>query len=110
MYCPLRWGSSSLYQVRKASERYANDTMSPVSRISFDIESKCLGVKYASRPKILRIGIRIVITIARPLKMAPATKYGAKTVECHPGTIDTAKSHDTTECTESTSGVARAAR
>src|SRR5690606_41231965 len=67
-------------------------------------------VKYSCSPKILRIGTRSVITMARPLKIAPATKYGAKIVVCQPGTMDMAKSHDTTECTESTSGVARAAR
>jgi hypothetical protein len=37
--------------------------------------------------------------------MAPATKYGGKIVVCHPGIIDTAKSKDTTECTDNTSGV-----
>src|SRR6478735_4693035 len=42
--------------------------------------------------------------------MAPATKYGAKIVPCQPGMIPIAKSQPTTECTESTSGVARAAR
>src|ERR1051326_4923791 len=42
--------------------------------------------------------------------MAPATKYGGKTVVCHPGTSDIAKSNDTTECTDSTSGVEKAAR
>jgi hypothetical protein len=42
--------------------------------------------------------------------MAPATKYGGKIVVCHPGRIDVAKSKDTTECTESTSGVERPAR
>ena len=46
----------------------------------------------------------------KPEKMAPATKYGAKIVACQPGTIAIAKSHDTTQCTESTSGVASAAR
>src|SRR6266540_977196 len=40
--------------------------------------------------------------------MAPATKYGANSVACHPGTIAIAKSQDTTLCTESTSGDARA--
>ena len=42
--------------------------------------------------------------------MAPATKYGAKIVVCQPGRLAMAKSHDTTECTETTSGVARAAK
>ena len=57
-----------------------------------------------------RIGMAIVNTIAMPEKMAPATKYGGKIVVCQPGTSAIAKSKDTTECTESTSGVANAAR
>src|SRR3989304_1046769 len=52
----------------------------------------------------------IVNTIPMPEKIAPATKYGAKIVVCQPGTSDIAKSNDTTECTESTSGVENAAR
>ncbi len=51
-----------------------------------------------------------MITIAVPEKIAPATKYGAKIVVCHPGITLIAKSHDTTEWTETTSGVAKAAR
>ena len=50
------------------------------------------------------------MTSATPEKIAPATKYGAKSVECQPGTCAIAKSHDTTECTENTSGVAMAAK
>src|SRR5438067_5804540 len=50
-----------------------------------------------------------VSTIAKPEKMAPATKYGGKMVECQPGTIAIAKSKLTTVCTETTSGVARPA-
>src|SRR5690349_14097579 len=42
--------------------------------------------------------------------MAPATKYGGKIVVCHPGNWLVAKSNDTTECTDSTSGVHRPAR
>src|SRR5215210_5961169 len=42
--------------------------------------------------------------------MAPATKNGGKIVACHSGTIDTAKSKDTTVCTDSTSGVLRPPR
>ena len=34
-------------------------------------------------------------TIAKPEKMAPATKYGGKIVVCQPGTTDVAKSNDT---------------
>ena len=52
----------------------------------------------------------IVNTIPMPEKMAPATKYGGKIVACQPGVSAIAKSNDTTECTESTSGVANAAR
>ena len=51
-----------------------------------------------------------ISTIAKPEKMAPSTKKGAKSVECQPGTSAIAKSHDTTLCTESTSGVASAAK
>ena len=51
-----------------------------------------------------------VSTIAKPEKMAPATKYGGKIVVCQPGSCETAKSNDTIECTESTSGVAEPAR
>src|SRR5438128_348408 len=57
-----------------------------------------------------RKGTSKVKTIPKPEKIAPATKYGGKIVVCQPGTCDTAKSNDTTLCTESTSGVARAAR
>src|SRR5262245_10887934 len=52
----------------------------------------------------------IVNTMPMPEKMAPATKYGGKIVACQPGVSAIAKSKDTTECTESTSGVANAAR
>jgi len=41
--------------------------------------------------------------------MAPSTKKGANKLECHPGTRAIAKSNDTTLCTDSTRGVARAA-
>ena len=72
--------------------------------------SKCLVVRYAWSPNAFRMGTASVITIAQPEKIAPATKYGAKIVACQPGTIATAKSQETTECTESTSGVASAAK
>ena len=48
--------------------------------------------------------------MAKPEKTAPATKYGGKMVVCHPGITDVAKSKDTMECTENTSGVANPAR
>jgi len=50
-----------------------------------------------------------VRTIAKPLNRAPATKNGGKTVECQPGRMATAKSKLTTVCTDTTSGVAKAA-
>src|SRR2546421_139857 len=46
---------------------------------------------------------------ATSAQMAPATKYGGKMVECHPGTMATAKSKLTTVCTDTTSGVANPA-
>jgi hypothetical protein len=36
--------------------------------------SRCLGVIRSFRPKICRTGISSVSTIAKPLKIAPATK------------------------------------
>ncbi len=48
--------------------------------------------------------------MANPPKMAPATKYGGKMVACQPGNWAVAKSKLTTECTDKTRGVARAAR
>ena len=59
--------------------------------------------------ELTRPGIISVSTMPKPEKIAPATKYGGKIVVCQPGSCDTAKSNETTECTESTSGVARAA-
>jgi hypothetical protein len=47
-----------------------------------------------------------VCTIANPENTAPETKYGGKMVVCHPGITEVAKSIDTIECTENTSGVA----
>ena len=44
-------------------------------------------------------------TIAKPEKIAPATKYGGNTVVCQPGITDTAKSKLTMVCTDTTSGV-----
>src|SRR5690606_18384028 len=51
-----------------------------------------------------------VCTIAKPEKIAPATKYGGKMVVCHPGITEVAKSIDTIVWTESTSGVEIPAR
>src|SRR5688572_33260906 len=52
----------------------------------------------------------MVNTMPSPEKIAPATKYGGKIVVCHPGTSAIAKSKDTTECTDNTRGVEKAAR
>ena len=49
-------------------------------------------------------------TIAKPEKIAPATKYGGKIVVCQPGTTDVAKSKDTIVCTDNTRGVLNPAR
>jgi hypothetical protein len=54
--------------------------------------------------------INKVFTMAKPEKIAPATKYGGKMVVCHPGITDVAKSKDTMVCTESTKGVAKPAK
>ena len=43
--------------------------------------------------------------MAKPPKIAPATKYGGKIVVCHVGRIEVAKSKETTLWTERTSGV-----
>ena len=57
-------------------------------------------------PKMRRAGMISVSTIAKPEKIAPATKNGGKIVECQPGTRAIAKSVVTMLWTESTSGVA----
>jgi hypothetical protein len=60
---------------------------------------------------ILELGIEIARGVStlvpsrtRP-KMASATKYGGKIVVCQPGSIDVAKSNQTVERTDKTSGV-----
>ena len=67
-------------------------------------------VMNSSSRKNLRMGIASTSTIAKPEKSAPATKYGGKIVEWYPGVRPTAKSSETTLCTEMTSGAARPAR
>ena len=46
-----------------------------------------------------------MISAAMPLKIAPATKYGPKIVECHIGTSAIEKSNDTMVCTETATGM-----
>ena len=53
--------------------------------------------------------IKSVCTIAKPEKIAPATKYGGNMVVCQPGITEVAKSKDTIVCTESTKGVLKPA-
>ena len=50
-----------------------------------------------------------VFTMAKPEKIAPATKYGGKIVVCQPCITEVAKSKDTMVCTERTNGVAKPA-
>src|SRR6476660_3534201 len=92
------------------SDIYAQPTTREVNRPSLAAASGWLIVTWCLRPNHFRIGMMIVKTIPMPEKIAPATKYGGKIVVCHPGVSAIAKSNDTTECTESTSGVAKAAR
>src|SRR5690348_12833153 len=66
-------------------------------------------VMYSWRPSTFLVITIRVCTIAKPEKIAPATKYGGKMVVCHPGITEVAKSKLTIVCTESTSGVARPA-
>ena len=69
------------------------------------ITARWLSVITCCNRNILRMMMISVLTIAKPLKMAPSTKYGGKIVACQPGMIETAKSNETTLCTESTRGV-----
>jgi len=85
--------------------RYAQPTIEPVRIITLFIASMCPSVMYSSRCNIFLVSTSSVCTIAKPEKMAPATKYGGKIVVCQPGITDVAKSKDTIVCTESTSGV-----
>src|SRR2546428_3265216 len=69
----------------KYSTQYAYATIIPVNRHSFARFSKWWTVISSSRRNSLRIGTSSVITMATPEQIAPATKYGAKIVACHPG-------------------------
>ena len=94
----------------KNSCAYAQPTIEPVASMILHIAPMCSCLMMCWRLNRNRSGIRSVSTIAKPEKMAPATKYGGKIVVCQPGSWEVAKSNDTTECTENTSGVARPAR
>ena len=84
--------------------------MRPVVSITFAMFCRCRSVMKSWSLKSGRSGRTSVRTIAKPAKTAPATKYGGKTVVCHPGTMPTAKSNETMEWTERTSGVESPAR
>src|SRR6478672_696222 len=82
----------------------------PVASITLAQLSMCQSVMKSSRWYHFLSGMARTSTIAKPEKMAPMTKNGGKMVACHNGTIDTAKSKDTIECTLNTSGVEMPAR
>ena len=69
--------------------------MEPVRMITLFINSMCCIVMYCSSDNVFLATIISVNTIAKPEKIAPATKYGGKMVVCQPGTMDVAKSKDT---------------
>ena len=93
----------------KNSIEYAKPTIEPVKRMILHMFSMWRIVIKFFNPHNSRAGIASVNTMAKPEKIAPATKYGGKIVVCHPGSWETAKSKETTLCTERTSGVASAA-
>src|ERR1700724_1264130 len=72
--------------------------------------SRCFMVIRFCRLRVQRAISSSVITHANPPKIAPATKYGGKIVVCQPGSTDVAKSNDTVEGTDKTSGVEIQAR
>jgi len=97
------------YHAMKNSMPYAYPTRVPVSRMILFMFSMCLTVMMCLRPSHARAGKASVCTMAKPEKIAPATKYGGKIVVCQPGSCETAKSKETTVCTESTSGAEKQA-
>ncbi len=63
----LRWAI-------QLKESIQHGTIVPVARISFAMRSKCSRLMMCSSRKATRAMLSSVITIARPEKMAPATK------------------------------------
>src|SRR6185312_17415549 len=98
------------YQATKNSIPYAYPTRRLVRRRNLFISSRCRMRTTRWSLNTVRAMRRTVSTIAKPLKTAPATKYGGKIVVCQPGMTEVAKSILTTEWTERTSGVEIAAR
>ena len=72
--------------------------------------AKCSVRMWACNLNPRRIPASRMMAIAMPEKMAPATKYGAKIVECQPGVTDIAKSHETTLWTDTAKGMAMPAK
>ncbi len=93
------------YHATKISVRYAIPTMVPVNNKTLFMDSICANVIYSSRFMIFLATNISVNTIAKPEKIAPATKYGGMIVVCQPGTTEVAKSKDTIVCTDNTNGV-----
>ncbi len=91
-YCSY---STPEYQAINSSVMYATPTIDPVIIITIFINSICCSVIYCSILHTFLIIISKVCTIAKPEKIAPATKYGGKIVVCHPGMTDVAKSKET---------------
>ena len=59
--------------------------MHPVTKMTLFMLSKWRSVIKFFSPNSSRAGTAKVTTMAKPLKMAPATKYGGKMVVCQPG-------------------------
>ena len=62
------------YQATNNSVRYATPTIVPVITITLFIDSMWLIVMYSSRCNTLRVISISVCTMAKPEKIAPATK------------------------------------
>src|SRR4051812_44301330 len=92
------------YQAMKNSVPYARPTIMPVASMMRHIAWMCSCLMMCCRLNRNRSGSRSVSTIAKPEKMAPATKYGGKIVGCQPRNCEGAKANDTTEGTENTTG------
>src|SRR5882672_3680024 len=91
------------YHAMKNSIPYASPTIMPVASMIRHIAWMCSCLMMCCRLNRYRSGNIRVSTIAKPEKIASATKYGGKIVVCQPGNCDVAKSNETTLWTENTS-------
>ena len=64
------------------ADHQRRDDHDPVHQIQWFSVTRC------SRRNIFRMTMTSVATMANPLKIAPATKYGGKIVVCQPGRTD----------------------